>query len=162
MRSTRRKTHYEILGVKQTASPEDVKRAFRRRAMRHHPDRNPDDPKAHAKFNRISEAYEVLSDPGQRQIYDLTLALSFDNAPAPPQPPPPPREHPRPAAGSYEQWVEERERQARQAREAARQRMRETAGSKPAPKARGGSRISAVWGLVVLVVFIVRIVANCA
>lgn len=160
MRTTRRKTHYEILGVKQTASPEDVKRAFRRRAMRHHPDRNPNDPKAHAKFNRISEAYEVLSDPGRRQIYDLGLALG--GAPAPPQPPPPPREDPRPAAGSYEQWVEERERQARQAQEAARQRMRENVRSEPAPKARGRSGLSAAWGLVVLVVFIVRIVANCA
>ena len=160
MRTTRRKTHYEILGVKQTASPEDVKRAFRRRAMRHHPDRNPNDPKAHAKFNRISEAYEVLSDPGRRQIYDL--ALTLEGAPAPPQPPPPPREGPRPAAGSYEQWVEERERQARQAQEAARQRMRENTRSEPAPKARGRSGLSAAWGLVVLVVFIVRIVANCA
>ena len=160
MRTTRRKTHYEILGVKQTASPEDVKRAFRRRAMRHHPDRNPNDPKAHAKFNRISEAYEVLSDPGRRQIYDL--ALTLEGAPAPPQPPPPPREDPRPAAGSYGQWVEERERQARQTQEAARQRMRENTRSEPAPKARGRSGLSAAWGLVVLVVFIVRIVANCA
>ena len=160
MRTTRRKTHYEILGVKQTASPEDVKRAFRRRAMRHHPDRNPNDPKAHAKFNRISEAYEVLSDPGRRQTYDL--ALTLEGAPAPPQPPPPPREAPRPAAGSYGQWVEERERRARQAQEAARQRMRENTRSEPAPKARGRSGLSAAWGLVVLVVFIVRIVANCA
>lgn len=162
MRTARRKTHYEILGVKQTASPEDIKRAFRRRAMRHHPDRNPNDPKAHAKFNRISEAYDVLSDPGRRQSYDLALTLESASAPAPPQPPPPPREYPRPAAGSYEQWVEERERQARQAQEAARQRMRENARRAPAPKARGRSGLSAAWGLVVLVVFIVRIVANCA
>ena len=160
MRTTRRKTHYEILGVKQTASPEDVKRAFRRRAMRHHPDRNPHDPKAHAKFNRISEAYEVLSDPGRRQTYDL--ALTLEGAPAPPQPPPPPREYPRPAAGSYGQRVEERERQARQAREFYRQRRRGNVRSEPAPKARGRSGLSAAWGLVVLVVFIVRIVANCA
>lgn len=160
MRTARRKTHYEILGVKQTASPEDIKRAFRRRAMRHHPDRNPNDPKAHAKFNRIREAYEVLSDPGRRQIYDLDLTL--EGASTPPQPPPPPREYPRPAAGSYGQGVAERERQARQAREFYRQRRRGNVRSEPAPKARGRSGLSAAWGLVVLVVFIVRIVANCA
>ena len=161
MRTTRRKTHYEILGVKQTVSQEEIKQAFRRRAMRHHPDRNPNDPKAHAKFNRINQAYEVLSDPDQRRTYDLSLALN-DNTPTPPPPPTPPWEAPRPAAGSYEQWVKERERQARQAEETARQRMRENVRTKPEPKRSGGSRISALWGLVVLVVFIVRIIANCA
>ena len=66
--------HYEILGVKQTASQEDIKQAFRRRAKRHHPDRNPNDRHAHARFNLINEAYETLSDPGRRRTYDRSLA----------------------------------------------------------------------------------------
>ena len=76
MRNLRKKTHYEILGVKRTASQKEIKQAFRDRAMRHHPDRNPNDRKAHAKFNRIKEAYEELSDPGRRRAYDRSLAGS--------------------------------------------------------------------------------------
>ena len=66
--------HYEILGVKQTASQEEIKQAFRGRAKRHHPDRNPNDRHAHARFNLINEAYETLSDPGRRRTYDRSLA----------------------------------------------------------------------------------------
>lgn len=65
--------HYEILGVKQTASQEEIKQAFRGRAKRHHPDRNPNDRHAHARFNLINEAYETLSDPGRRRTYDRSL-----------------------------------------------------------------------------------------
>ncbi len=66
--------HYEILGVQQTASQEEIKQAFRGRAKRHHPDRNPNDRHAHARFNLINEAYETLSDPGRRRTYDRSLA----------------------------------------------------------------------------------------
>ena len=76
MRNKSRKTHYEILGVKQTAHLEEIKRAFRRRALRVHPDRNPGDYRAAAKFNRVNEAYEVLSDPDRRRAYDIALENS--------------------------------------------------------------------------------------
>ena len=61
---------YEILGLARDASPEDVKRAFRRLAHKHHPDVNPDDPQAEARFKEIAEAYSVLSDPDKRAQYD--------------------------------------------------------------------------------------------
>ena len=62
--------HYEVLGVDRDASPEELKRAFRRLARATHPDANPDDPSAEAKFRQVAEAYEVLSDPEKRARYD--------------------------------------------------------------------------------------------
>ncbi|MCC6579543.1 MAG: molecular chaperone DnaJ [Phycisphaeraceae bacterium] len=62
--------YYEILGVEKGASADDIKRAFRKLAMKHHPDRNPGDAEAEVKFKEASEAYEVLSDPDKRQAYD--------------------------------------------------------------------------------------------
>lgn len=62
--------YYEILGVDKAADPDDIKRAYRRLAMKHHPDRNPGDADAEAAFKEASEAYEVLSDPQKRQRYD--------------------------------------------------------------------------------------------
>jgi molecular chaperone DnaJ len=67
-RATKR-DYYEVLGVSQNASTEEVKKAFRRLAMRFHPDRNKEDG-AEAKFKEIGEAYEVLSDPEKRAAYD--------------------------------------------------------------------------------------------
>jgi len=64
------KDYYEILGVSKDASQEEIRRAFRRLAKQYHPDRNPDDPTAEAKFKEINEAYEVLSDPAKRSNYD--------------------------------------------------------------------------------------------
>lgn len=61
---------YEVLGVERAASAEVIKKAYRKRAMTYHPDRNPDDPEAEAKFKEAAEAYEVLSDPNKRQQYD--------------------------------------------------------------------------------------------
>jgi len=61
---------YRILGVPRGASPEDVKRAFRRLALQYHPDRNPDDPVAEARFKEITAAYELLSDPVRRFQFD--------------------------------------------------------------------------------------------
>jgi molecular chaperone DnaJ len=61
---------YEILGVNRDASSEDIKKAYRKLAMKHHPDRNPDNPKAEAQFKEAKEAYEILSDEQKRAAYD--------------------------------------------------------------------------------------------
>lgn len=65
-----KRDYYEVLGVAKNASPDDIKRAYRRTAMKHHPDKNPNDKDAEAKFKECAEAYEVLSDPEKRQRYD--------------------------------------------------------------------------------------------
>lgn len=62
---------YQVLDVDQGASAEEIKRAFRRLAREHHPDANPDDPDAEARFKELARAYEVLSDPERRRRYDL-------------------------------------------------------------------------------------------
>lgn len=61
---------YELLGVPRNASDADIKKSFRRLAMKYHPDRNKDNPEAEEKFKKIKEAYEVLSDPKKRSAYD--------------------------------------------------------------------------------------------
>ncbi len=66
-----KRDYYEVLGVGREASPDDLKRAFRKIAMDSHPDRNPDDSVAAARFKEASEAYSVLSDPGRRRTYDM-------------------------------------------------------------------------------------------
>ncbi len=65
-----RRDYYEILGVERSASVEEIKKAYRRLAVRYHPDRNPDDPQAEERFKEASEAYAVLSDPEKRARYD--------------------------------------------------------------------------------------------
>ena len=64
------KDYYDILGVERDASPEAIKKAYRRRAMKVHPDVAPDDAQAAEKFKELSEAYEVLSDPNKRAVFD--------------------------------------------------------------------------------------------
>ncbi len=61
---------YEILGVNRDASDEDIKKAYRKLAMKHHPDRNPDNPKSEEQFKEAKEAYEILSDGQKRAAYD--------------------------------------------------------------------------------------------
>lgn len=61
---------YEVLGVARDASDQEIKTAYRKLAMQHHPDRNPDDPAAEDRFKEASEAYQVLSDPEKRAAYD--------------------------------------------------------------------------------------------
>ena len=63
--------YYKILGVGKTASPDDIKKAYRKLARKLHPDMNPNDKDAHKKFQQINEANEVLGDPEKRKKYDL-------------------------------------------------------------------------------------------
>lgn len=65
-----KRDYYEVLGVSKNASEAELKKAYRRLAMKHHPDRNPDDSSAEAKFKEAKEAFEVLSDPRKRSAYD--------------------------------------------------------------------------------------------
>src|SRR5262249_15130482 len=69
---------YEILGLKKSASAEDIRKAFRKLARKYHPDVNPGDKAAEEKFKAISEANDVLSDPKKRKIYDQ-LGFYSDN-----------------------------------------------------------------------------------
>ena len=61
---------YAILGISRNATKEEIKKAYRKKAMEYHPDRNPDDPQAEEKFKEASEAYSILSDPEKRELYD--------------------------------------------------------------------------------------------
>ena len=65
-----KRDYYTVLGVERGASEEELKKAYRKLAMKHHPDRNPDDKTAEAKFKEAKEAYEVLTDPRKRGAYD--------------------------------------------------------------------------------------------
>jgi molecular chaperone DnaJ len=65
-----KRDYYEVLGVNRDASDEDLKKAYRKLAMKHHPDRNPDNPKSEELFKEAKEAYEVLCEPQKRAAYD--------------------------------------------------------------------------------------------
>ena len=71
--------YYVILGVERGASAEELKKAYRKLAMQHHPDRNPGNPKADAKFKELNEAYDVLKDEQKRAAYDRFGHAAFEN-----------------------------------------------------------------------------------
>jgi molecular chaperone DnaJ len=70
--------YYELLGVNRTASADDIKKAFRKLAMQHHPDRNPGNKEAERKFKDVNHAYDILKDPDKRAAYDRYGAAAFD------------------------------------------------------------------------------------
>src|SRR5260370_5764937 len=74
---------YELLGVQRGASGGELKKAYRKLAMQHHPDRNPGDKAAEAKFKELSEAYDVLKDDQKRAAYDRFGHAAFENGNAP-------------------------------------------------------------------------------
>jgi molecular chaperone DnaJ len=74
-----KKDYYEVLGVNRDASEEEIKKAYRKLAMKHHPDRNPDNPKAEEHFKEAKEAYEMLSDTQKRAAYDQHGHAAFES-----------------------------------------------------------------------------------
>jgi molecular chaperone DnaJ len=82
MATTAKKDYYEILGVKKSASADDIRKAFKKLARKYHPDVNPGDKSAEEKFKALSEANEVLSDPKKRKIYDQVGFYSDNIDPA--------------------------------------------------------------------------------
>src|SRR5438270_8954599 len=75
--------YYATLGVARDASPEDLKKAYRKLAMKYHPDRNPNDKGAEAKFKEVNEAYDVLKDDQKRGAYDRFGHAAFENGGGP-------------------------------------------------------------------------------
>src|SRR5438270_13318047 len=70
MATTRKRDYYEVLGVGRSTSAEEIKRSYRKLAVKFHPDKNPDDPHAEEKFKELGEAYDVLMDGDKRAAYD--------------------------------------------------------------------------------------------
>lgn len=70
--------YYEILGISKSATAADIKKAYRKKALQHHPDKNPGNNEAEAMFKKAAEAYEVLSDPNKRSRYDQYGHSAFD------------------------------------------------------------------------------------
>ena len=75
-----KRDYYEVLGVIKSSSPEEIKKAYRKLALKYHPDRNKDDKTAEAKIKEASEAYHVLSDKGRRNNYDQFGHAAFEGA----------------------------------------------------------------------------------
>ena len=78
MATTKKRDYYEVLGVTKSASVEEVKRSYRKLAVKFHPDKNPDDPHAEEKFKELGEAYDVLMDGDKRAAYDRFGHAAFE------------------------------------------------------------------------------------
>ena len=78
--SMAKRDYYEILGVTKSASPAEIKKAYRKMAIKFHPDKNPDDATAEAKFKEAAEAYEILSDADKKSRYDQFGHQAFDGS----------------------------------------------------------------------------------
>ncbi|MCC5788621.1 MAG: DnaJ domain-containing protein, partial [Opitutales bacterium] len=72
--------YYELLGVSKDASADEIKKAYRKMAIKYHPDKNPGDKTAENKFKKVSEAYEVLKDPDKKAAYDRYGHAAFQQA----------------------------------------------------------------------------------
>ena len=68
-----KRDYYDVLGIQKSAGPEEIKSAYRKLAVKYHPDKNPGDEKAAKKFALVAEAHDVLSDPTKRRQYDQTF-----------------------------------------------------------------------------------------
>ena len=73
-----KKDYYEVLGVSKDADEKEIKKAFRKKAMEFHPDRNPDNKEAESKFKEVNEAYEHISDPQKSAAYDRFGHAAFE------------------------------------------------------------------------------------
>ncbi len=74
-----KRDYYDVLGVSKSASDSELKKAFKKLAMKYHPDRNPDDDSAAEKFKEAAEAYDVLSDPQKKSTYDQFYQIHKKN-----------------------------------------------------------------------------------
>ena len=75
-----KRDYYEVLGVDKSASADEIKKAYRKKAIQYHPDKNPGDKEAEEKFKEAAEAYEVLSNPDKRARYDQFGHAGVDGA----------------------------------------------------------------------------------